>query len=86
MLKRKFDSNQNNKLNLKLLEYNKSFNIGFFSVQICSLTHSIPEPNAIILKTEKGNIFHMVTGRLTLTVTQLMKIKLNKYVMKVLLQ
>ncbi|MFL2649774.1 MAG: ribonuclease J [Alphaproteobacteria bacterium] len=58
VLKRKFDSNQNSKLNLKLFEYNKSFKIGYFSVQICSLTHSIPEPNAIILKTEKGNIFH----------------------------
>ena len=30
VLKRKFDSNQNSKLNLKLFEYNKSFNIGFF--------------------------------------------------------
>jgi ribonuclease J len=58
VLKRKFDSDDINKLNLKLFEYNKNFNIGSFSVQICSLTHSIPEPNAIILKTEKGNIFH----------------------------
>jgi len=58
VLKRKFDSDDKNKLNLKLFEYNKNFNIGSFSVQICSLTHSIPEPNAIILKTEKGNIFH----------------------------
>ena len=58
VLKRKFDSNDKDKLNLKLFEYNKNFNIGSFSVQICSLTHSIPEPNAIILKTEKGNIFH----------------------------
>ena len=58
VLKRKFDAYSNNKPNLRLFEYNKSFNIGFFSVQICSLTHSIPEPNAIILKTEKGNIFH----------------------------
>ncbi len=53
VLKRKFDSNQNSKLNLKLFEYNKSFNIGFFAVQICSLTHSIPEPNAIILKLKR---------------------------------
>ena len=27
-------------------------------MQIFALTHSIPEPNAIILKTKKGNIFH----------------------------
>ena len=58
VLKRKFDLDDKNKLNLKLFEYNKNFSIGSFSVQICSLTHSIPEPNAIILKTEKGNIFH----------------------------
>ena len=58
VLKRKFDSNDKNELNLKLFEYNKIISIGSFLVQICSLTHSIPEPNAIILKTERGNIFH----------------------------
>ena len=89
VLKRKFDSNQNSNLNLKLFEYNKSFNIGFFSVQICSLTHSIPEPNAIILKTEKGNIFHTGDWKIDpilLLALQLMKMKLKKYVMTVLLQ
>ncbi len=58
VLKRKFDSENIKNLNLKLFEYNKNIDIGSFSVQICSLTHSIPEPNAIILKTDKGNIFH----------------------------
>ena len=58
VLKRKFDPTNANNLNLKLFEYNKNFKIGGFSVQICSLTHSVPEPNAIILKTDKGNIFH----------------------------
>ena len=43
VLKRKFEFNKDNKLNLKLFEYNKSFDIGFFTVQICSLTHRTPQ-------------------------------------------
>ena len=40
------------------MDYNKEFYIGSFNIQIFALTHSIPEPNAIILKTQKGHIFH----------------------------
>lgn len=32
--------------------------IGSFEVQMVSLTHSIPEPNAVIIGTPAGNIFH----------------------------
>jgi len=32
--------------------------IGPFSVEFISLTHSIPEPNALAIRTKHGNIFH----------------------------
>ena len=58
VLKRKFLSIGNQPAKINLLDYNKIMSIGKFEVQIFALTHSIPEPNAIILKTKKGNIFH----------------------------
>ena len=56
VLRRKFRSE--NELNLNILKYNQKFNIGCFNLEILALTHSIPEPNAIIIRTPKGNIFH----------------------------
>ncbi len=35
-----------------------SFQVGPFGVQFVSLTHSIPEPNALVIKTQEGSIFH----------------------------
>ena len=32
--------------------------MGPFNLEILALTHSIPEPNGVIIKTPKGNIFH----------------------------
>tara|TARA_B100000287_G_scaffold349025_1_gene337481 strand:+ start:1 stop:1587 length:1587 start_codon:yes stop_codon:yes gene_type:complete len=58
VLKRKFNSNGINDFNLKLLEYNKAIQIGNFNIEILALTHSIPEPNAIILRTKTINLFH----------------------------
>ena len=56
VLKRKFKSEK--ELNLNILKYNQKFNIGCFNIEILALTHSIPEPNAVIIRTSKGNIFH----------------------------
>ena len=56
VLRRKFRSE--NELNLNILKYNQKFNIGCFNLEILALTHSIPEPNAVIIRTSKGNIFH----------------------------
>ena len=58
VLKRKFDSIKNPPNRINLLEYNKVVNIGNFEIEILSLTHSIPEPNAIILKTPTVKVFH----------------------------
>lgn len=32
--------------------------VGIFDIEFISLTHSIPEPNAIFIRTPEGNIFH----------------------------
>ena len=58
VLKRKFESQGIFDYEIKLLEYNRSQLIGSFEVKIFCMTHSIPESNAIFLKTKKGNIFH----------------------------
>ena len=58
VLKRKFDSCGIKEINLELLNYNERIKIGEFDIETLALTHSIPEPNAIIIRTEKLNIFH----------------------------
>ena len=34
------------------------FSVGPFEVELISITHSIPEPNAIVLRTEVGSVMH----------------------------
>ena len=58
VLKRKFDSLGIKEINIELLKYNENIKIGKFYIETLALTHSIPEPNAIIIRTEKLNIFH----------------------------
>ena len=58
VIKRKFQSNNDVQHKINLFDYNKIINIGNFEVQVLSLTHSIPEPNGVIIKTKKGSIFH----------------------------
>ena len=56
VLKRKFTKNKQPKIST--LKYNSNYDLGPFNIEILALTHSIPEPNAILIKTEKINIFH----------------------------
>lgn len=58
VLRRKFESMGINDFRIFPLEYDKTFSIGPFDIEIFCLTHSIPEPNAVLIKTNKGNIFH----------------------------
>ena len=58
VLRRKFDSFGIKEINIELLNYNENITIGKFNIETLALTHSIPEPNAIIIRTEKLNIFH----------------------------
>ena len=56
VLKRKFT--KQNQPNISTLKYNTNYNLGPFNIEILALTHSIPEPNAILIKTSEINIFH----------------------------
>ena len=43
---------------LHIVPPNGSMKIGPFNLEFFSVTHSIPEPSAVLLKTKFGNIFH----------------------------
>ena len=64
VLKRKFMSNGLEPIKINLLNYNKNISIGNFEIEILALTHSIPEPNAIILKHKKVIFSIQVIGKL----------------------
>ena len=40
------------------VEPSSKFRIGPFGIELMTLTHSIPEPNAVIIRTKAGTIFH----------------------------
>lgn len=40
------------------LKYNTDYQFGPFSLELVSLTHSIPDPAALVLRTDAGNILH----------------------------
>ena len=40
------------------VEPSSKFEIGPFGIELMTLTHSIPEPNAVIIRTSAGTIFH----------------------------
>ncbi len=56
VLRRKFRNNQD--LDVNILNYEEKLDIGPFNIEIIQLTHSIPEPNAVVIRTNKANIFH----------------------------
>ncbi len=58
VLKRKFASVGITDYEIILLEYGKELKIGSFIIKMFCMTHSIPEPSSVLIKTNKGNIFH----------------------------
>ena len=40
------------------LKYNTDYQFGPFSLELVNLTHSIPDPAALVLRTDAGNILH----------------------------
>ncbi|MBL6606275.1 MAG: ribonuclease J [Alphaproteobacteria bacterium] len=40
------------------IDYNIDYNFGPFSIELVSMTHSIPDPAALILRTPEGVVFH----------------------------
>ncbi len=58
VLKKKFLSVGLTDYKINLMEYGKEIYIDDFILEIFCMTHSIPESNAIMIKTKQGNIFH----------------------------
>ena len=58
VLRRKFESMGMKNVDINILTYRNQLELGPFSIQLFSMTHSIPESSAMLIKTENGNIFH----------------------------
>lgn len=59
LLKRKLaEQRYEHKIPLHVLDYNIDFKLGPFSLELVQLNHSIPDPAAIVLSTEKGRVLH----------------------------
>jgi ribonuclease J len=43
---------------VKIIEPGKPFQVGAFNVELLGVTHSIPQSNALLIKTEEGTIVH----------------------------
>ena len=79
LLRKKIKSSS---LNIPIHEVNLggSVSIGPFSVEFISLTHSIPEPNALAIRTDAGTILH--TGDWKLDANPVIKASANKEALK----
>lgn len=59
MLRSKFHEFGNKvKLPITVVEMGARFNVGPFDVELVTMSHSIPEPSGVILRTPHGNVFH----------------------------
>ena len=58
VLKRKFLSVGLTDYKINLMDYGEEILIDDFILEIFCVTHSIPESNALMIKTKQGNIFH----------------------------
>ena len=59
LLRRKLsDANILDYMALNEIKYNTDYSFGAFTIEFVALAHSIPDPSAVILKTDNGNILH----------------------------
>ncbi len=59
VLRRKLiDAGLEGEAKIKVLQLGARFKVGPFDIEMVSLTHSIPEPNALVIRTAHGTIFH----------------------------
>ena len=59
LLRRKLAYDENApKVEIVVLPMNAKFDIGPFALEFLTLTHSMPEPNAVVLRTPLGTVFH----------------------------
>ena len=59
VLKRKLaEADLEDEAQITLVEPGAPFEVGPFSIELVQLTHSIPEPNALLIRTPLGAVFH----------------------------
>ena len=58
LVQRKLDEAGEDNVDLNVIDMNSRFKLGPFDIEYLTLTHSIPEPSGIILRTELGTILH----------------------------
>ena len=56
-----------NRVSLKIVETGKAFKVGPFGLTFVELSHSIPEPNALVIDTPAGRVFHTGDWKLDAT-------------------
>jgi ribonuclease J len=59
MLRSKFAEYGNRvKMPINVVEMGQRFNVGPFDVELVTMSHSIPEPSGVVLRTPHGTVFH----------------------------
>ena len=58
LVARKLDEAGEKNVELIVIDMNSRFKLGPFEIEYLTLTHSIPEPSGIILRTELGTVLH----------------------------
>ena len=59
LLRRKFaDDDMEDPPEITVVPMSGSFTVGPFEIELVTLTHSIPEPNAVVLRTPPGTVLH----------------------------
>ncbi|MBL8687109.1 MAG: ribonuclease J [Alphaproteobacteria bacterium] len=58
VLQRKFEQEGIKDASITIVPMRSQFKIGPFQIELVTITHSIPEPNAVILRTALGTILH----------------------------
>ena len=58
LVQRKLDEAGEDNVDLNVIDMNSRFKLGPFDIEYLTLTHSIPEPSGIILRTELGTVLH----------------------------
>ncbi len=58
LVQRKLEEAGEDGVELNVIDMNSRFTLGPFDIEYLTLTHSIPEPSGIILRTELGTVLH----------------------------
>lgn len=58
LVRRKLEEAGETNVDLNIIEIDARFDLGPFDIEYVTLTHSIPEPNGIVLRTEFGTVLH----------------------------